>query len=447
MPLIKIPRAKDTTVFKAFAYLGVTFGQPRANISLLSGGNVTVDFSQEPTGVWQTLVDHDGNSAQNVSLAFGIANLTYYRGGQDGKSPVFDEILFDPAGAADEDSIAKRLTCIQYLEKELNAYQSSDISVNYPEYFGELQAMHHSTLTRLAQLNEELISKSADFRERLENEFTDRKIKIEDQYDERRRELEKSFDDKVDALSTREHAIQETLKKIDDRNNTHARREIRDSMLADVKARIQNFGVSKATSSKRFSLWVIFALLISVLCALLFYQFTEVTAYHAKMVSINADTIEGQTKASANFVPNDATRNDWFLYYLWVRISILSALLIATIVYIIRWVNHWAARHADTEFELQRFYLDINRANWIVESCLEWHKETSSTIPTELLNSISNGLFNSEPERTSELKSPADELASALLGSASKLKLKAGENELDIDPAKLKKAAKKEAAE
>ncbi|BCO26152.1 hypothetical protein MIZ03_1032 [Rhodoferax lithotrophicus] len=69
---------------------------------------------------------------------------------------------------------------------------------------------------------------------------------------------------------------------------------------------------------------------------------------------------------------------------------------------------------------------------------MEWRKETDSAIPTELLSSITNGLFvnpMSEPERVIH---PADELASALMGSASKLKLKVGDGEMEFDkPSKI----------
>ena len=72
---------------------------------------------------------------------------------------------------------------------------------------------------------------------------------------------------------------------------------------------------------------------------------------------------------------------------------------------------------------------------------LQLLKETKEPIPTELLNSISKNLFTSEKGELEKVVHPADELASALLGSASKLKLNLGGNQLEFDkPGKISKS-------
>jgi hypothetical protein len=60
--------------------------------------------------------------------------------------------------------------------------------------------------------------------------------------------------------------------------------------------------------------------------------------------------------------------------------------------------------------------------HWVIESCLEWRKETAnSEIPSVLLESITNGLFHNEQNDSEKITHPADKFASALMGSASKL--------------------------
>ena len=77
----------------------------------------------------------------------------------------------------------------------------------------------------------------------------------------------------------------------------------------------------------------------------------------------------------------------------------------------------------------------------MLESCLEWKKETKDVIPSILLDRISHGVFVSGSEPAPVLH-PADELASALLGSASKVKLRVGDSELDFDkPSKIPRSA------
>ena len=63
-------------------------------------------------------------------------------------------------------------------------------------------------------------------------------------------------------------------------------------------------------------------------------------------------------------------------------------------------------------------------------------------MPDNLLSSVTKNLFNPQAEPETVLH-PADELASALLGSASKVKLKVGDSEVDFDkPGKIAKKAK-----
>jgi hypothetical protein len=124
---------------------------------------------------------------------------------------------------------------------------------------------------------------------------------------------------------------------------------------------------------------------------------------------------------------------------LWIRFSLLSIGLAASILYYIRWQNQWASSFATTEQSLQQFYIDVNRANWVVETCLEWRKENNSDIPASLVESLTRGLFSGRDSPPTVLH-PADELASALMGSASKLSLDLNGNKLDIDkPGKIPK--------
>jgi hypothetical protein len=75
----------------------------------------------------------------------------------------------------------------------------------------------------------------------------------------------------------------------------------------------------------------------------------------------------------------------------------------------------------------------------VIESCLEWKKETSSDIPPELLQSITRNLFVLKEGELESVIHPADELASALLGTASNLKLNVAGNEIEFNkPSKIK---------
>ncbi|WP_348719983.1 hypothetical protein [uncultured Alcanivorax sp.] len=118
---------------------------------------------------------------------------------------------------------------------------------------------------------------------------------------------------------------------------------------------------------------------------------------------------------------------------------LLSGAFGASVIFYVRWMNAWFSQHASTEFQLRQFQLDIERASWVVETALEWKDAKGSTIPAELLGPISNNLFGAE-STDSSVVTPADELASALLGTASKVRLNVAGSELELDGKKLNKA-------
>jgi hypothetical protein len=115
---------------------------------------------------------------------------------------------------------------------------------------------------------------------------------------------------------------------------------------------------------------------------------------------------------------------------------------VGSILFYIRWQNRWFEQHSLAEFHLKQLELDMERASWIVETSLEWNDAKGNTIPTELLESLSRNLFSVQNEKVDNLIHPADQLASAIMGTASMVKLKTGNAELEIDPRKLKKTRK-----
>jgi hypothetical protein len=102
---------------------------------------------------------------------------------------------------------------------------------------------------------------------------------------------------------------------------------------------------------------------------------------------------------------------------LWVKQAALTAGLVSTAVFYIRWSNRWFEQHASEEFRLKRLSLDLDRASWLVETAMEWKDHKGTEIPNVLVERLSAGLF--EPEKPKEAPlHPADQLASALLGAS-----------------------------
>lgn len=311
------------------------------------------------------------------------------------------------------------MNIVAFINSELKAFEPGRfVDTGLSEEQNQLLAIHEGTLERLEKLNVDLVKQSSEFRENLEKRFEEKVTELEQQTREKQEKLDKTHEDRNEVLKKREQAVADKLSAIDDRDNTHVRREIRDKMLSDVKARIEQFGVSKSTEGKRIPVLIGMVFMIIAIISMLSYSIFELSHF---------STLD----AKSGNPPN--------LYWLWSKIALLTAGLLGTILYYIKWQNRWAEQHANSEFQLQQFYIDVNRANWVIESCLEWRKVTDSAIPTVLLESITRQLFEGGSEELEKVIHPSDELASALLGSASKLKMKVGDSELEFDkPGKIK---------
>ena len=420
----KIPRASDRMIVDVFREMGKQYSMTTANVTATTGINLVMDLVVDTISEELThLLELDSSLIETVHVQHHQMAIVYNRGGAlpaEQKSPVFDEIVISFSDGHQMPTVADRLGIVALLHKkfkrvEIGQISASDVS---PE-ISHVLAIHQSNLARLEQLNEDLIERTASFRDDLERKYQEKVEKYNAELAALKLEVGNELQLEKASLETRERAVEEKLSTIDDRNNTHVRREIRDRMLDDVKQRIQDFGVSKATSEKRQP--VMIGMLSLGILNLVFIGWT---IFEIK----GLETIEiASQHASA-------------IYWLWARLALLTLSLLGTIVYYIKWQNKWAEQHSVSEFQLQQFYIDVNRANWVIESCLEWRKETDSAIPKELLSSIANGLFVNSANEPEHVLHPADELASALMGSASKLRLKVGDGELEFDkPGKITK--------
>ena len=107
-------------------------------------------------------------------------------------------------------------------------------------------------------------------------------------------------------------------------------------------------------------------------------------------------------------------------------------------------MNKWFEQHAKAEFELRQFQLDIDRASWVVETSLEWKTILGSPIPTVLLESITNNLFVHDEANKKESATPVTDFTSAILGTSSKMKIKSGNTELELDGKRINKSIARE---
>jgi len=411
----------DRSVIDCFYKLAKKYQIPTLNIGATAFSNIgAVNIEGDPNEDLEALLEHNSTLIESCSIAISGLTVIYHRGGQfppEQKSPIFDEIHLNLNPQQGNLSNTDKFDIVALINDELKAYEPGRfIETGLSEEQNQLLSIHEGTLERLETLNEDLVRQSSDFRENLERKFEEKSTELEQQTNTKQEKIDSEYERKVAELQSKSQSLTDKLKAIDDRDNTHVRREIRDKMLSDVKSRIETFGVSKNTQNKRRPVFYGIILMVVTISLLL-----------------------ANAVLQLNKVP---TQIDAPIYY-WalIKVTFLSLVLLGTILYYIKWQNRWAEQHSNSEFQLQQFYIDVNRANWVIESCLEWRKETDSVIPTELLSSITNNLFENGSEELDKVVHPSDELASALLGSASKLKLKIGGSEMEFDkPGKIKKS-------
>lgn len=447
----KIPRVTDAQISHALTTLGEEFDTFQVSAKVLQQELGIAQFPGEPVHPnWRAVIDLNGELIDYFSATFWGVTLRYYRGGNvsdPAKSPVLDDLVIEI------DTVAPNR--LQAAARVLEIFRpiSSAMSAGATEPLLALQSIQESTFARLQKQLEELYAQTIRVRKELDDSVRQKTEELEAAFKSKEEDSQEEFSRQKAKLLEKEEQLQRRVQELDDSDNTFARRKIRDGMLSDVTERVKNFDVSTSTRTARKPVAVGMLGLIYLFLVLMGwtgYELFEsrqsqqsITAIAASLSGVNspssatASTTKPLTVELAASMLHDASTER---IALWIRFSLLTIGLVGTMLYYIRWQSRWAEQFAATENSLKQFHLDVNRANWVVETCLEWRKESESAIPTPLIDSLTRGLFTQNDPAPQAIH-PADELASALVGSASKISLAVGENKIEYDkPGKIPKS-------
>lgn len=415
---IKIPRAADKSLIGCFKELAELTGINQVNISALGFINIgNVDLSSESNEIVDLLIKKNSAIIDTISMNYPGLSISFHRGGssqpQD-KSGIFDEILFRQNNQVTVES-AIAIEIVTTINRKLKAFDPKRSSTGSTDEQAQFDAIHISNIERLESLNENLVKNTHDYRIQLDSEFGVKVDKLEETAEENKKKLEAEYVAKVELLKVEIEELDNKRKELDDSSNTHARREIRRDILKGIKSRQSKFSLTEGTNNLRKPIAILMLGLVAIFVALSAISIKEFY-----------DVLQG----------DDLNK----ILIAGIKQAIYSAGAIGSVIYMIRWMNRWFELHSQSEFELKHFELDMERASWIVETSLEWQDAKGTAIPPELLDRLSNNLFTREKENIDPLQHPADQLASALMGSASAVKLKAGDSSIEIDPRKLANA-------
>jgi hypothetical protein len=421
---LSIPRLQDKSIIACIEKIAQELQEYEPVTSMTLFGEINVNFDPldlKNNSEVQSLLEKSTTLIQRINFSCNKAfiRINFYRGGGHNNleaSAFFDSIELNynknhhnGNNNTPELTNEKKLLITNICIEELKYFAPNRFITTTPEQ-NQLQALHEATLDRLEKLSEELITKTHDYRNKLDGEFSDKET-----------ELNTQFERLKDGLKLEKEELEKQRKELDDKSNTHARRQIRKDILDEIKRRQEQFTLTKGTNALRRPIaGAIYALIA------LFLALTVVSVFEFTKV------LEGQ---DFNKIVLSA-----------IKQTIYSAGSIGSILFLIKWQNRWFEQHSTAEFHLKKLELDMERASWVVETALEWTNATNAVpMPNELLQSLTKNLFSEAKEEITPVVHPADQLASALLGSAASIKLKVGDTaEIGIDPKKLEKAESSE---
>ncbi|MBY3199128.1 hypothetical protein [Rhizobium laguerreae] len=335
---------------------------------------------------------------------------------------LFDALIFNVTADSDGNTPlgAEGANAVSQLIEDVFGQDISTASAAFkdPKSFQTVLRSHQQIIERLQQMTLEVGEQATVARRKLDEEYIALKKTLEEGTAEQRRQSQEALDAQLENLTERADAIAARAKALDDRDNTHVRRELHEKLKARLADRFKKLDLTPETKGARLPIHVGVAATGIILAVLIFWFTREALSVTARTDSTTAERILAIAKS--------ATASLGFL-------GILS--------WYLRWMNRWFERLADSEFQLKQFELDITRAQWVVETAFEWKMSQQSPIPDQLLENISRNLFvGSEKDGGADMH-PADYLASALIGKASNVKLAVPGAEIELGPKALKGAS------
>lgn len=422
--IIYIPVQSDKTIFNCFKNIAIKCDIKSLKIEIYGTHSKDISITDDVSNI----LEHNTILIKSLVLTFDKdTKITFTRGTysldnrEQKDSALHDIIKLDKSSS--ENYKSKIIDIVSTIQKELKAFNPDRI-INAPLSLEleQLYSLHNSMLERLETLNAELIIKSEQYRENLEKTYIDKQNEVEQQKKDFQDKLSLEHKKRSDELNKKEDELNRKFKEIDDREHTHARRQLRKDLLNEINERSKEFSLTRGTNKLRLP--------IHAACITLFILLIYGTIYYSQDLFNYIKTVE-----QVHTLP---------LLVLTLKQIGLTLGAGATAFFYIKWLNRWFEQHSQAEFQLKQLQLDIERASWIVETSLEWKESEGSSMPIKLLESLSKNLFSNEEHKSIENAShPADMLASALIGTAaSKVKVKTDNAEIEFDGKKLNTSKK-----
>lgn len=432
-----IARQTDKRVLAACRKLhreGV-FPWKSGSLSTLAGVKVTVTPEGSPqSGLLERILD---KQAEIVSMYTFSIKENYSVTITRAKDSLFDRVkIFLGQGKVvldiPETQIVDLEAGLRKHLKALGARQSitAILGKEMRTYYEAREAELEQLEGIVSSAQEKLLDAAVGTQQKLEDEFAKRKARLDEELEFRGTQVAAKLAAREDQLSEREASLAERVRELDDRDNRHARRSIRKDLKKEFEKRSSEFRLTQGTQLLRRSVWWFTVSLIVI-----FGTGFGISSWQS-------------FQAIASQIGSSGNSPGFLLWVLIIRQALFGVAFGGASIFFIRWNNGWFEQHATEEFKLKRMEIDFDRASWLVEMAMEWKEEQGAEIPTQLLDSLSENLFK-DGNITSKAPDAADQLASALLGSSSRLKLQlpGGIGTLEVDRKGMKELDKAKASD
>ena len=266
----------------------------------------------------------------------------------------------------------------------------------------EFYDRRETDLAKLEELTRTLILQNVNHRNALDVQAAEERSRLEAEILAERDKLQSEMAVVEAGLAKKREELEQQLAVLEDRRSTHERRQLRKDLKQTIAARGKSFGLTKETKAMRTPIHTLFVALIIA---------------SGILTALSAERAFTDTSVPAI-----------------IRLTLSGLSLIGSLAFYIRWNDAWASEHAKEEFRLQRMDLDIDRASWVVEMALEWKEERGDQISAELMDRLTQNLFEDEGAGARAVRHPAQDLATLLLGVGTELKIPlVGGGELKLD--------------
>lgn len=343
-------------------------------------------------------------------------------------SPFYDEIILEynenqGEQSRTEPSVGDILAVEAVLNEYARIFLPEDGSV-IPAPKGAIEVLQ-AHMSQLSSLQARMLADISDSHAKLERSYESQKQKLEADFESRRVQLEDAHRVEMEKIDEQKSILDGKRKLIDDRDNTHVRRDLRQRITDQIEGRVE-----KSVLPPRLRLSNIAVLIFSVACVI----FASVVSFYS---------YEGFTdllKVSKETASTPIEHLDWLVVAMVLRGVVSSGVAIGFLIYSISWLRRTYLDNAKAAIDLQRYALDINRASWVIETIMEMAAKEGRVLPDKWIEGVCYGLFQGGEDGKKEL-TPLDAWG-ALLNISGKVECGPDGPKMEFNKAQARKLAK-----